>query len=71
MIDILDILSLEGESVDDDEEMGYLSAILFESFWTLDGVGSFILMEAVLKVLDSGLTPSSNGVEVGAVFSFL
>ena len=51
--------------------MGYLSAILFEFFWTLDGIGGFILMEVVLKVLDGGLTPSSNGIEIGAVFRLL
>ena len=45
--------------------------ILFETFWTFDGVDGFILMETVLEVFDGGLTTGSNGVEVGVVFSFL
>ena len=71
LVDILDISSLKGESVDDDGEVGYLSAVFLEPFWTFDGIGSFILVETVSEVFDGGLTAGSNGVEVGTVFSLL
>ena len=71
LVDVFDVSSLKGEAVDDNGEVRYLPAIFFKSLWAFDGIGSFILMEAVLEVFDGGLASGSYGVEVGAMFSFL
>ena len=71
LVDIFDVAGLHGESVDDDGEVRYLPAILFEPFWTLNGVSILVCAEAALKVLDGGSTAGSDCFQVGTVFSFL
>ena len=71
LVDILDVAGLHGEAVDDDGEIGYLSAVFFKSFGALDGVSILIGAEAALKVLDCGSAADSNCFKVSAVFGFL
>ena len=71
LVDVLDVPSLHGESVHDDGEVGYLSAILLESFGTLNGVSILIAAEAALEVFNGGSTASSDRFKVSAVFGFL
>ena len=71
LVDILDVTGLHGEPVDDDREVGYLPTVLFKPFGAFDGVGVLVCVEAMLEVLDCGLTAGFNGVEIGAMFGLL
>ena len=71
LVDIFDVAGLHGESIDDDGEVRYLAAVFFESLGAFDCIGVLVRMEAMLEVLDGGLTACSDGVEIGAVFGFL
>ena len=71
LVDILDVTGLHGEPVDDDGEVGHLPTVLLKPLWAFDCVGILIRVEVMLEVLDSGLTASSDGVEIGAMFGLL
>ena len=71
LVNVLDIAGLHGESVHNDGEIRHLSSIFFESLGTFDCVSVLIRAEALLEVFNSGSTTSSDGLEIGAVFSFL
>ena len=71
LVDVLDVAGLHGEPVDDDGEVRYLPAVLFESLWTFDGVSILICAEATLEIFDGGSTTGSDCLQVSAVFGFL
>ena len=71
LVNVFNIAGLHGEPVDDDGEVRYLPTIFLESFWTFDCVGVLVGTKAMLEVFNSGLAPSSDGIEVSAVFGLL
>ena len=71
LVDVLDVSGLHGESVDDNGEVRYLSAVFFESFWTFDSIGGFIRVEAMLEIFNGRLTSSPNGIEASVMFGLL
>ena len=71
LIDILDIPSLYGISVEDDGEVGNVASVFFESLWTLNCVSLLIGMDAVFQLLDHGSGACLDSLDTDQVVSLL